>query len=94
MQGLNCTGSIRQFILDMTLVIVPEFEESANDNAERLKFQSGVDTDVAIISAKNLKWIADEWSKNNENNQFNLNIFNKTGVLTKDILKSRMKLFS
>lgn len=76
------------------LIVVPEFEETANDNAERLKYQSGVDTDVAIISAKNLKWIADEWVKNNDKKQFNLNIFNKTSVLTKDDLKTRLKLFS
>lgn len=75
------------------LVIVPEFDESASDNAERLKIQSGVDTDVAVISAKDLKWVADEWARNNSDKQFNLHIFNKTGILTKDDLKSRIKLF-
>lgn len=75
------------------LVVVPDFEESAKDNAERLKYESGIDTDVAIISAENLKWIAEEWSKDNEDKPFNLHVFNKTGLLTKDEIKSRMKLF-
>ncbi|MFW5895382.1 MAG: hypothetical protein ACOCT9_01430 [archaeon] len=76
------------------LVIVPEFDEKANENAERLKYESGIDTDVAIISAENLKWIAEEWSKNKKEESFNLQVFNKTGLLTKDVLKSRIKLFS
>ena len=76
------------------LVIVPEFDEKANENAERLKYESGNDTDVAIISAENLKWIAEEWNKNNKDGSFNLQVFNKTGLLTKDVLKSRIKLFS
>jgi len=76
------------------LVIVPEFDEKANENAERLKYESGIDTDVAIISAENLKWIAEEWSKNKKEESFNLQVLNKTGLLTKDVLKSRIKLFS
>ncbi len=76
------------------LVIVPDFDEKANENAERLKYESGMDTDVAIISAANLKWIAEVWSKNKREESFNLQIFNKTGLLTKDVIKSRLKIFS
>ena len=76
------------------LIIVPDFEESAKDNAIRLKYESGIDTDVCVISAENLKWIAEEWSKNNEGKSFSLQVFNKTGLLKKDEIKSRMQLFS
>jgi len=76
------------------LVVVPDADKAAEDNANRLKYESDVDTDVAIITAENLKWIADEWSKTNNGKQFNLQVFNKTGILSKDEIKSRMKLFN
>jgi len=76
------------------LVVVPEADKVAEDNANRLKYESDVDTDIAIITAENLKWIADEWSKTNGSKKFNLQVFNKTGILTKDEIKSRMKLFN
>jgi len=76
------------------LIIVPAFAESAKLNAEKLKYESGSDTDVSIISAENLKWLAEKWSKNNDEKPFNLEVFNMTGLLTKEAIKSRLKLFN
>lgn len=75
------------------LIVVPDFEDVASNNAERLKYESGQDTDVAIIAAATLKWVAEEWAKNYEGKVFNLQILNKTGLLTKEELKRRIKLF-
>ena len=75
------------------LIIVPDFEESAKNNALKLKYESGSDTDISIISAENLKMIAEEWTKNKNKNDFNLQVFNTTGLLTREETKNRMKLF-
>lgn len=75
------------------LIVAPGFEDSVQMNAERLKYESGIDTDIALISASNLKWIAEEWNKNYSDKKFNLHLFNKTTVFTKDEIKNRMKLF-
>lgn len=75
------------------LIIVPDFDESAKNNALKLKYESGSDTDVSIISAENLKMIAEEWTKNKDKKDFNLQVFNTTGLLTREETKNRMKLF-
>lgn len=76
------------------LVVVPDFDDSAKANTEKLKYESGTDTDVAVISASNLKWMAEEWSTNNPDKKFNLEVFNKTVLLTKDEIKYRLNLFT
>ncbi len=88
------TASRNEKRVNCFLIVVPEADKVAEDNANRLKYESDVDTDVAIITAENLKWVADEWSKTSNGKKFNLQVFNKTGILTKDELKSRMKLFN
>jgi hypothetical protein len=75
------------------LIVVPEIEDSAKENAVKLKYESGSDTDVAIISAETLKWLAEDWKTNNPEKPINLEIFNTTGVLSKEELKSRLKVF-
>lgn len=75
------------------LVIVPEIDERAEHNAARLKFESREDTDVALISAEDLKWVADEWVARGEDHPFNLEVFNITGILDRDVLRRRMGMF-
>jgi len=75
------------------LIIVPEVDETAKINTLKLKHQSGTDTDIAIITAANLKWLAEEWSSKNPDIQINLEVFNDTGILTKEEIKERLKVF-
>lgn len=75
------------------LVIVPEIDERAEHNAARLKFESREDTDVALIAAEDLKWVAEDWVARGEEHPFNLEVFNITGVLNRDILRRRMEMF-
>lgn len=73
------------------LIIVPTINSSAKQNAVRLKAESKQDTDVALITAENLKMVAEDWENHSNREQFNLHIFNHTGILDRETLKERMK---
>lgn len=76
------------------LVIAPEIDPSAVENALRLKAQSGTDTDVALVAAEDLKWLADEWTEQTRDDRaFTLQVLNYTGVVDRQVLQQRMKLF-
>ena len=45
------------------LVIVPEVQSVAEENAARLKFESGSDTDVSIITAEDLRYVREQLGK-------------------------------
>lgn len=76
------------------LVIVPEIGVGAELNAARLKVESGTDTDVALITAEDLFWVAEQWADRGSDPPFNLDVFNITGILTRQVLESRLKLFA
>ena len=76
------------------MVVVPDYEDSASLQAEKLKYESGSDTDVSLITASTLKWLAEEWSKEFKEKKINLQVFNKTGLISKSELKARLKLFN
>lgn len=75
------------------LVIVHDYTPEAVSQAQKLKAFSDEDTDVALIKAADLKYVAEEWKNYSEqiNPEFNLQIFNITGELNRNLLLSRMK---
>jgi hypothetical protein len=75
------------------MVIAPAFGRDAGSRAERLKLESGEDTDVALITADELKWLAENWTRyrKRDDQPFNLSVLDYTGRLTVDQLKSRLK---
>lgn len=75
------------------LIIVPGLGENIEENAYKLKVESQSDTDVAIITAEDLKWVAENWRKHSTKDKFNLEVFNMTGVLTRSLLSRRIHLF-
>jgi hypothetical protein len=75
------------------LIIVPEVASEAAHMAARLKIESGSDTDVALITAENLLWVAQRWESHPSGRPFNPEVFNITGVLDRKSLEERMKLF-
>jgi hypothetical protein len=75
------------------LIISPEVAEEAAHMAARLKVESGTDTDVALISAENLAWVAEQWKDRGNGQDFNPEVFNMTGILDRKTLEQRMKLF-
>lgn len=77
------------------LIITSDVDETAEVNTYRLKHDSGADTDIAIIGASDLKEIAENWKVNAKDStkSFNLEVFNYTGILDRETLKKRMKIF-
>ncbi len=75
------------------LVIVPNLDRDACIQAAReLKHSTDTDTDVAVITASNLKYVAENWRKFGKKNFFNMKVFNYTGVLDRQTLDQQMKL--
>lgn len=75
------------------LIIVPSVDDGALANALRLKSESRSDTDVALIAAEDLVWIAEEWQGRSSRESFNPEVLNATGILTRPVLDQRMRLF-
>jgi hypothetical protein len=59
-----------------------------------LKVESGTDTDIALITAEDLLWLAEEWRQARPNQKFNLDVLNITGILSRPMLEQRLKLFA
>ena len=74
------------------LVVVAAADDSALSNAWRLEADCG-GTNVALIGAEDLVWLAEEWWSRSPDDKFNLEVLNATGILRRPILEQRMKLF-
>lgn len=76
------------------MVIVPEIDsERTEPGCLQVKYDSHTDTDVCVITAEDLKWVAEHWEDySKRNGTFDLNVFNQTGILTKLRLEQAMKL--
>jgi hypothetical protein len=75
------------------LVIVPSIADNAAHMAARLKVESGTDTDVALITAEDLLWTAEHWAERGNGTPFTVEVFNATGILNRETLKQRIRLF-
>lgn len=75
------------------LIIVHDYTTEAVSQAQKLKAFSGEDTDVALIKASDLVYIAEQWKTYSDQVEpvFNLQVFNITGELTRSLLMSRME---
>ncbi|WP_421773015.1 hypothetical protein [Gracilimonas sp.] len=82
------------FRVSCFLIVTAEIDSASLTNAVKLKAESGADTDVALISAENLKMLSEEWQDYTKDKKFNLHILNHTGILDRDTLKIRMKTLS
>lgn len=88
-------GYIRSEALRVTLflIIVSDYTKEAVAKAQKLKAYSEEDTDVAIIKATDLKYVAENWRdySNKKQPTFDLQVFNLTGELTRNMLINRME---
>ncbi|HKJ89265.1 MAG TPA: hypothetical protein VKA48_12250, partial [Gammaproteobacteria bacterium] len=75
------------------LIIVPDYTEEAEAKAPRLKSESGTDTDVCLIRAEDLKWLAENWQESAKGRSFNPEVLNMTGGIDRQGLKTRLKTF-
>ncbi len=78
--------------VNVFLIVVPSVSSEAKDQALKLKLRNPTDTDIALITAQNLKFVAEKWTSLAKNDAFNLNIFNTTGILDRTTLEERMKI--
>ena len=76
--------------VNVFLVIVPNYDPQVRLQTMKLKHDSGTDTDVAVISAEDLKWVAETWPKHSESGKFSLEVFNMTGILDRATLEERL----
>ncbi|MCQ3805267.1 MAG: hypothetical protein OXC98_00090 [bacterium] len=74
------------------LVIVAKPDDSAMDRVWQLAAQCD-STNIAVIAAEDLGWVAEEWWSRNPDGRFNLEVFNMTGILSRPLLEQRMRLF-
>ena len=76
------------------MVIVPSVDmEKAEPTCMRTKVESQSDTDICVITAEDLKWVAEHWREYSRKGVFDLNVFNLTGILDRRRLEQTMKLF-
>src|SRR5690625_2177475 len=75
------------------LVIVHDYTKEAVAQAQKLKAFSEQDSDVALIKASDLVYVAEQWKSYSDQKhpEFNLQVFNMTGELTRNTLLSRME---
>lgn len=78
--------------ITLFLVVVGDYTKAAVAQAYKLKAHSEKDTDVALIRARDLKFVAENWYERSglKRPVFNLEVFNVTGELTRDMLENRM----
>lgn len=76
--------------VNVFLVVVPSIGPEAKLQAMKLKHACGTDTDIAVITAEDLKWVAEHWPKFSKNGAFTLEVFNTTGILDRATLEERM----
>ena len=78
--------------VNVFLVVVPSVSQEAAEQAVKLKIKNSTDTDIAIITAQNIKYVAENWGKMSKREKFELNIFNITGILDRPTVEQRMKV--
>ena len=74
------------------LVVVAAADDSAMDRVWQLAADC-TGTNVAVIAAENLGWVAEEWWGRGTDGRFNLEVLNMTGILSRPLLEQRMRLF-
>lgn len=75
------------------LIVVPEIGDEAEMRAIMLKNETVSDTDIALIAARDLKFVAENWHKHARDKPFNPILFNATGLLTRSRLERWMQSF-
>jgi hypothetical protein len=79
------------------LVIAPSFSDGSVDAIVRLKVQCPPGTEIALITAEDLLWLGETWSKRRpEKGQGSLpwEVLATTGLLDKAIIQKRLRTFS
>lgn len=74
------------------LIVVADAHDTAMDGVWQLA-NDCAGTNVAVIAAENLGWVAEEWWSRCPDGRFNLEVINMTGILSRPVIEQRMRLF-
>lgn len=74
------------------LIVVPSVDPVAEENCLKLKFETQHNADTAIITAEDLKWLAENWKDSARSETFNLSIFRQTGILSRKKIEQSMRV--
>jgi hypothetical protein len=76
------------------LVFSGEFTSDSGGRALALKANCPPGTEIALMTAADLKWLADKWSKEYPDKRLPLDVLAHTGLLNAGILELGLKLFA
>jgi hypothetical protein len=76
------------------LIISGDFTGESAARALALKASCPRGTEIGLITATDLKWLADKWGKEYSDKLLPLDVLAHSGLLSLDILELRMKLFA
>ena len=76
------------------LVFSGEFTGDSEARALALKARCRPGTEIALMTAADLKWLADKWSTEYPGKRLPLDVLAHSGLLNREILKMRLELFA
>jgi len=76
------------------LVFSGEFTSDSEARALALKARCRPGTEIALMTAADLKWLADKWSTEYPGKRLPLDALAHSGLLNREILKMRLQLFA
>jgi hypothetical protein len=76
------------------LVFSGEFTGDSEARALALKARCRPGTEIALMTAADLKWLADKWSTEYPGKRLPLDVLAHSGFLNREILKMRLELFA
>jgi len=76
------------------LVFSGEFTGDSGPRALALKANCPPGTEIALMTAADLKWLADKWSREYPGERLPLDVLAHSGLLNTEILKLRLELFA
>jgi hypothetical protein len=75
------------------LIFSGSFTNESAARALALKANCRPGTEIALMTAADLKWLADKWSKEYSGRVLPLDVLAHSGFLNTDVLELRLKLF-
>jgi hypothetical protein len=97
-QFLAYATAVAPRVASPMLIIGPDFTADSVPAAMRLKAQCAPGTEICLIRAEDLLWLADAWkhrlSKAKTASPLPWEVLSFTGRMTQDLLKQRLKTFS
>jgi len=93
-QFLNYVHKEAPSVVCPFLVFSGEFTSDSQARALELKTKCPPGTEIALMTAADLKWLADKWSTEYPGKRLPLDVLAHSGLLNSEILKLRLELFA